>query len=253
MPRNVNILAMAGDGQRFKDAGILTPKPMILVAGEPMFLRAARSLPEASQWVFICREEHIRETRLPEIIETNFPGAIVHCLSAPTRGQADTCLLSEQYLFPDDIVLFGACDSCFDLNKDAYVKAFEHIDLTIFTTSPTDLMLENPNAYGWVSRNKDGHIRTITCKRIASDAPSDDQVIVGAFRFNNASEFISLAHNTIENNHLVRGEYYMDTLAEQALDQGYRVNFLEVEKYISFGTPEELQKCSGMNSQKNNE
>ena len=59
--RRVNLIPMAGEGQRFVEAGYSIPKPLIDVDGIPMVVRAANSLPDADHWIFICREEHIQD------------------------------------------------------------------------------------------------------------------------------------------------------------------------------------------------
>jgi len=56
--RRVNLIPMAGEGQRFIDAGYTTPKPFIDINGLPMLVRAAKSLPPADQWIFICRKSY---------------------------------------------------------------------------------------------------------------------------------------------------------------------------------------------------
>ena len=47
--RRVNLIPMAGVGQRFIDFGYTTPKPLIDINGLPMVVRAAKSLPPADQ------------------------------------------------------------------------------------------------------------------------------------------------------------------------------------------------------------
>ncbi|HIB92841.1 MAG TPA: lipopolysaccharide biosynthesis protein, partial [Candidatus Lambdaproteobacteria bacterium] len=54
--RRVNLIPMAGAGQRFVDGGYDTPKPLIEVDELPMIVQAANSLPVADYWIFICRK-----------------------------------------------------------------------------------------------------------------------------------------------------------------------------------------------------
>ena len=46
--------------REFIDAGFTQPKPLLDVAGKPMIMRAAESLPQADEWIFICRDFHIK-------------------------------------------------------------------------------------------------------------------------------------------------------------------------------------------------
>ena len=58
---------MAGEGQRFLDAGYSMPKPLIDVNGLPMIIRAAKSLPKADQWIFLCKQDHIKNYNMDKI------------------------------------------------------------------------------------------------------------------------------------------------------------------------------------------
>ena len=62
--RKVNLIPMAGNGQRFIDEGYSIPKPLIEINGLPMILRSAKSLPKADQWIFICKKDHISNNRI---------------------------------------------------------------------------------------------------------------------------------------------------------------------------------------------
>ena len=61
---------MAGLGKRFVDDGYNVPKPLIEIDGLPMVVQAAITLPPADKWIFICREEHIREYGIDQILNS---------------------------------------------------------------------------------------------------------------------------------------------------------------------------------------
>src|SRR5436190_18210022 len=100
--RRVNLIPMAGAGRRFAEAAYALPKPLIPVAGVPMVVRAARALPAADQWIFICRGEHVREAAIDRELRKHFSSAIVLTVDQTTAGQASTCLLAAAELRPDD-------------------------------------------------------------------------------------------------------------------------------------------------------
>ena len=55
------ILPMAGAGSRFSVKGYKNPKPLLDVCGLPMIVQAVKCLPETSNQVFICLDEHIKK------------------------------------------------------------------------------------------------------------------------------------------------------------------------------------------------
>ena len=68
----INLVPMAGEGQRYKDVGFVIPKPFIDVDGMPMVVRACKALPAADKNIFVCREHHIQEYPIKEILEKYF-------------------------------------------------------------------------------------------------------------------------------------------------------------------------------------
>ena len=52
--RKVNLIPIAGLGLRFKNKGYKIPKPLIPINGTPMFVSAARALPKADLYIFVC-------------------------------------------------------------------------------------------------------------------------------------------------------------------------------------------------------
>ena len=60
------VMPMAGRGSRFAEIGIDVPKPLIDVRGRPMYAWAMESLPLelASRVIFICLQEHLRQSRI---------------------------------------------------------------------------------------------------------------------------------------------------------------------------------------------
>ena len=61
MVRKINLIPMAGEGIRFKIKGFKIPKPLILINGIPMFVKATKSLPKADKYIFICLKRHINK------------------------------------------------------------------------------------------------------------------------------------------------------------------------------------------------
>jgi choline kinase len=97
---------MAGEGQRYVDAGYQIPKPFIEVDGLPMVIRACQALPKADRYIFVCRKSHLEKYPMEEKIKEYIPNAIIVTVDKLTEGQAITCLAARDYI-PDDAILIG--------------------------------------------------------------------------------------------------------------------------------------------------
>ena len=73
-----------------------------------MIMRAAESLPQADQWIFICRDFHIKENQIDRELIGIFPNCRILSVDHLTEGQACTCLLAKDYLNLEDSLTIGA-------------------------------------------------------------------------------------------------------------------------------------------------
>ena len=90
--RKINLVPMAGEGKRFLDEGYKVPKPLIMINSIPMFVRAAKALPKADLFIFICLKNHVIKFKINKVIKKFFPNSQIIILDKSTNGQAATCL-----------------------------------------------------------------------------------------------------------------------------------------------------------------
>ena len=78
------ILPLAGHGSRFSKKGYLNPKPLIDVDGKPMIIQAVKSLPQSTNNVFICLDEHVNKYNLHIKIKEYYPKADCLLYTSPS-------------------------------------------------------------------------------------------------------------------------------------------------------------------------
>jgi len=240
MSRRVNIIPMAGDGRRFKDEGFKTPKPFIEINGLPMVIRAAKCLPKADYWIFIAREEHLLYYDFEKVLSSYFSNFKIIVLNELSDGQLSTCLTSRNYLNSDDTLTFGACDNSMIYDRSKYENILASGYSIIWTFRNNLSVLQDPDMYGWVV-SKDGiNVDNISCKKSISNNPILDHAIVGTFYFKNADIFLKNADDLIKKNRRINNEFYLDLVIDEAILNGSTVKIFEINKYICWGTPKDL-------------
>ena len=68
--------------------------------------------------------------------------------------------------------------------------------------------------------------------------------MVGTFYFKSASIYNNLYDSLIKNDIRVNGEFYVDSLVDIALKKNLKVQYFNVNKYISWGTPNDYRTFS---------
>ena len=239
--KKVNLIPLAGAGQRFVNAGYSTPKPLIKINGIPMVIRAANSLPEADLWIFICRKQHIIKFNIQNILNDYFPTAIVLSVDDLTDGQVNTCLLAKDYINNDDQLTIGACDNDMNYAKENFHNEIKDYDALVWTFRNNPAVIEDPSMYGWVNVNDKGLAKSISCKNPLSSNPMNDYAISGTFSFQKAKYFFQSAENIIKKDLRINNEFYIDILIDNCIQKGLNIKSFEIKSYTCWGTPSEVE------------
>lgn len=238
----VNLVPMAGAGERFRQRGYQDPKPLVPVAGKTMIERSLETLPPAERWLLVCRRDDAGDPRLRRAIERLGPAVEILELSEPTQGQLSTCLEARRLVPDDQPLLIAPCDAAVVWSEERFaaLRADRDVDGVVFTFRNHTHANRNPGQYGWVDADAGGRVRGVSCKRPLADVPNDPGII-GIFWFRRAGDFFVAADRLVAEDRRVRGEFYVDSLVDVLVEQGHRVEIFDVEHYLGFGTPDDVE------------
>ncbi|PWC28804.1 hypothetical protein CR165_11345 [Pseudoroseomonas aestuarii] len=236
------LVPMAGAGQRFRDAGYEQPKPLIAVSGRPMAVQAALDLPEAPRRRFILRRDLPFLEAVTAALAEGVAGAETVLLEKLTEGQASTCLAGMEGLDLDAPLTIGACDNgvLFDAGRFSALMAEGGPDVLVWGVRGHPAARRRPQSYGWIDADGAGRIRRVAVKEPLAD-PAADPIVIGAFTFRRARDFVAAAERMIARQARVNGEFYIDTCINDAVELGLACALFEVEHYLGWGTPDELR------------
>tara|TARA_B100001175_G_C19512356_1_gene644720 strand:- start:124 stop:900 length:777 start_codon:yes stop_codon:yes gene_type:complete len=237
------LIAMGGEGKRFADEGFKNPKPFIKVDNEEMFIKATKCLPNSNNYIFITKKEFESKFNVKEIINKKFINNNLILMDGPTDGQVSTCLLANEHIPLHNSLLISPCDSSVIFDKKKLNRLIKHndFDAIIWTFRNNATVARNPQMYGWV-KTKDGQIANeVSCKKSISANPVKDHAIVGTFWFKEGKYFTDYANQLIKKNIRINNEFYVDEMINLLINDGLKVGIFEVEKYICWGTPNDLK------------
>jgi NDP-sugar pyrophosphorylase family protein len=237
------LLPMAGLGSRFANEGYATPKPLIPVSGRPMVLQATGDLPAAPRHVFVVRRDMPGRSETEKQIKDNYADVDIVELSAPTDGQARTCMLGfdDDRIDLDQPVTIGACDNgaLYDTAAFAHLMADGDTDVIVWGKRGYPGAVRNPQMYGWI--DTDGGLVAGVSVKTPLSAPETDPIVVGTFTFKRGRDFLAAAERMIEREARINGEYYVDTCINDAIALGLKCRILEIDSYLCWGTPNDLK------------
>ena len=235
IPNCVTAFPMAGFGSRFRQEGYWVPKPCIEVNGHYMMDRALRCLPKTERVVLGARTEH------RDLLPLHDYGDVVW-LDEVLPGQACTTERILREIEPDKSFLVSACDNgvLYDADKFLELVNDEDNDIIVWSYRNNYTTHYNPNAYSWLDVNGEDIITNVNVKKFTGDNPLDKHAITGTMFFRNKDIYLNSLAKLYEKNTRTNGEFYIDNLLNEAIEVGYIVRNFEVDQYICWGTPNDL-------------
>lgn len=236
-------MPMAGEGSRFKDIGINTPKPLIEFNDSPLFVNAMKTVDgmQIATRTFLVREEHVKEFNIDKKIHEYYPDAIVIVIQKTTRGAAETAFIAIRNLIYSGLADYN--DGILILDCDVIVES-EKWKKTINKCKADGVLLSfysNDNRYSYAGV-KDGEVISTAEKMCISD-----HALTSPYYINKIEYFVDAFHE-MEKFHLKDGqmtykELYMSVLYNFMIADKKKIILVDADKVISLGTPEELKNA----------
>jgi NDP-sugar pyrophosphorylase family protein len=232
-------MPMAGEGSRFKKEGWTTPKPLIELHGTPLFIRAINSVKVDGcqmKYSLIVRQEHIDEYAIDKQIKAILPDANVFSVLKTTRGAVETCLVAESAIADDDAVVVMDCD--LEFSSQEYINIIrEELSKENACGGALVSFKSDLPKYSYAEVDENGRVIRTSEKKVISN-----NALCGAYFFSSGKEFKQVAHQLIGEAEFKEPEFYLSLLYNYLLKAGDEVRIAHLDKYYSYGTPEELKQ-----------
>lgn len=236
------LLPMAGLGNRFMIENYALPKPLIEVSGKPMAVQALIDLPKTDKQKFILRKNMKGSRKLKEALIKHASSAEFVELKDITDGQASSCLIGASGLDLNQPVTIAACDNGMIYSSNSFQSLIdsEGVDIIVWGARGYPGAIRFPEMYGWINADKKGLIKNVSVKKPLAN-PEKDPIIVGTFTFKKLDYFLKSTEHMKARNAMINGEYYVDTVINDAIALNLNCVLFEIESYICWGTPNDLK------------
>jgi dTDP-glucose pyrophosphorylase len=228
------VTPMAGQGVRFQDTGVQTPKPLIDLYGKPFFWWSTESVVRSAavrELVFVVLADHVERFRIDSVIRGFYPSARIVSLPEATAGAAETAAIGVAALESRGPVAVNDCDHAFrdiGLQKvvDALTGSVEGALLGFRADAP---------AYSYVRFDSDRRVVGTVEKQVVSDL-----AIGGCYLFADAATFRE--RFAAYRRACSYDELFVSGIYNEIVEAGGDVLVHELEQHISFGTPDECRR-----------
>ena len=229
---NMNlIIPMAGQGTRLRPQTLLTPKPLINIAGSLLVQRIVevilkKTLRPINEIGFIIekKDEKIENILKDIMSQLNLRYHIFY--QGSPQGTAHAIYSARTLLKGPTLIVFA--DTLFDADLDF---SDEHDGCVLVKE------VDNPSSYGVVKTNKEGHIIEFIEK---PKKPASNLAIVGLYYFKEAKFLSTEIKDILHNKVRVKGEFQLTTALENLKNKKFIFTPHKIKSWLDFGTPKNL-------------
>ena len=224
---------MAGRGSRLAGHPSGLPKPLIEVAGRPLWEWATRCLPidSAAQLIFVILREHEERYGLSVRLRSAFRTTQVETvvLDGVTDGQLRTVVESKHLLQEEDSLLIFNADTWFRHDVGDFLTAADRFAGVLGVAQrPGD-------QWSFVRTNAIGEVVEVAEKRRISGL-----ACTGLYHFASTLQFMEDALTMFAGGKSINGEYFVAPLYQLMIDRGERLTTAFAAEFFPLGTPKEL-------------
>ncbi|MBI5787926.1 MAG: NTP transferase domain-containing protein [Candidatus Schekmanbacteria bacterium] len=236
------IIPMAGHSRRFKQAGYATPKPFILIDGEPMIKRVCQMFSPSDEFIFVCNKEHLTNQDYLKILESIVLKYHIAGIEPHEYGPTYSAMQAEPYVNPDEPVIINYCDFTVQWDYRQFLRKAELYEGALPVFRGFHPASFGDTYYAYVKANENMEMVELREKRSFTDNRKEEFASTGTYYFDAWKNFAHYARELLQTKDTVTCEYYSSLLFNPMVRDGKRVCLFEVEKFICWGTPEDLQE-----------
>lgn len=230
------LIPMGGDAKQFVERGYVFPKPLVEILGKPMVEVVVQNLRprEEHEFVFVCREEHLKRYALGEVLSLIVPNHQLVVMRHPTAGALCSALLAAEFLNNDDELLICNADQVVDFNISDFIGAARSGEWDGYIVS---FPSTHPK-WSYAKLEGDQVVSVVEKRPVSRHATS------GIYYFKRASDFLVAAERMLMKSATTLNEFYLAPVYQELILMGRRIGLFSIERnqMHGLGTPEELEQ-----------
>lgn len=237
------VIPMAGHSRRFKEAGYDRPKPFIMIDGRPMIQAVCRMFSPTDEFIFICNRAHLLNDDCRKILQRTTP--IYHIVEVDPHeyGPVYSSLQAEKYIADEnEPVIITYCDFTMQWDYRHFLFKAAQYDGAIPVFRGFHPASLGDTYYAYVKADEKLEMVELREKQSFTDNRVEEFASTGVYYFDSWKTFRYYSNKVLAEKSTVGSEYYCSLLYDPMVQDGLRVCLFEVEKFICWGTPEDLEE-----------
>ncbi len=240
------IIPLSGLGQRFKDAGYANIKPLIRIHGKPIIEWVVNLFPGDNEFIFICREEHLKITDLEKELMRIKPNGKIVAIEGHKLGPVYAVSKVFDLIKDDEEVITNYCDFFQVWDFDHFKKMVKERNVEGAIPCYTGFhphLLHPENFYASCKKDMQGNLIEIKEKFSHEIDKTKASHSGGTYYFSKGSLVKKYFKQLMDEQLDLNGEFYISLVYNLLVRDGLKVLVYEdVPHFCQWGTPKDLEE-----------
>ncbi|MBC8147447.1 MAG: NTP transferase domain-containing protein [Bacteroidetes bacterium] len=237
------IVAMAGTGNRFVDAGYSNPKPLIEANNKKLIEYIVEMFDiDDDEFVFICNESHMKSTNMLNILNKLVKNINIVTINNHKLGPVHTVNQALDHIKDDEEVIITYCDN-------PYIWNFDHFKTYVKNNKLDGCILSHigfhphrlSSTYMAYMRVQDNLVLEVKEKEPYTKNHLLEPASTGTYYFRKGSYIKKYFKQCVDENINFNGEYYVTLVYNLLIRDKLKVGVYNTDLVTVFGTPDELE------------
>jgi NDP-sugar pyrophosphorylase family protein len=237
---------MSGLGKRFADAGYKDIKPLIKVHGKPIIEWVVNLFPGETDFIFICRNEHLETTELRSELNRIMPSGKIIGIEGHKFGPVYAVSKAFDEIEDEEEVIVNYCDFYQDWDYSDFrsrMKDSRYCGAIPCYTGFHPHLLHEKNLYASCKVNQAMELQEIREKYSFESDKTKAYHSGGTYYFSKGEYVKKYFSKMMEEDISLNGEYYVSLVYNLMLRDELKVLVYDkVPHFCQWGTPEDLEE-----------
>jgi len=237
------VIPMSGTGERFRKAGYVDPKPLISVGGKPIIEHLMERFPKDANFVFICNEDHLNQTKLREVLQRLAPQGKIIAIKPHKLGPVHAVLEASSVIDDTLPTIVNYCDFSFQWDAEHFLDWTKRLDVdgAVICYRGFHPHYFGSTNYAFCRTTPHNRVLEVREKENFTSDRTKEFASSGTYFFRNGKVVKDYFAKAKESGPSYQGEFYVSLVYNQLIQDGLKVQVYQIDTFLQWGTPEDVQ------------